>query len=519
MLFQVVLTLVPIRSLDPGYDEVAHVGAAYYLARETVDDLNREHPALAKRLAASGLASVGGHRADVSGVPMDQWSIGTRLIYHAPEGVEALRAARLPFLGIALLATIVIAAWMRALAGSIPALVATATFALSAVTHAHGGLVLTDLLLGALSLSACAACWWWWERGTPLAAALAGASVALALHAKYPGVVTAAVAALLVIAAALASPALHGHRRTLGAFGFVAASVVGFFVLLDARGIDAYAAGFTLLGHNHAPDYVHYALGEGYRGSWWGYFPLTLLVKSPPADLAGALLLLPVSILLVRRGRVAAALCLVVFPLAYLSALMAGAPNFGHRYTVPLYGFFAMATGLAAAELGPRLRGFALGGVVAVQLASAVIVSPDPLSYFNGLLGCRGARAWKCLDDSNIEWGQNHARLEAELARRGVPKERLVVDLSLNSAPDVRFEGTRAADWSDWFAPRPDYHVVSAQMLVRRLLAAPELRRSVLYAELDRAEYYGGHFLVDLRARRDLPEAPASSRTASGTLR
>lgn len=501
MALQAGLTLLPIRSLDPGYDEVAHVGAAYYLAREGADDLNREHPTLAKRLAALGLVSVGAHRVDMSGVPMDQWSIGTRLIYHTPAGSEALQAARLPFLGVALLATIVIAAWTRALAGTVPALAATATFALGAVAHAHGGLVLTDLLLGLASLAACAACWWWWERGTPLAAALAGLFAALALHAKYPGVLTAAVAASLVIAAAVASPALQGRRRTLGVFGFVAASVVVFLALLDARGMDAYAAGFALLGHNHAPGYVHYALGEGYRGSWWGYFPLTLLVKSPPADLAGALLLVPVSIILARRKRVSAALALALFPLAYLAALMAGAPNFGHRYTVPLYGFFAIATGLAVAELGPRLRGLAFGAVLATQLSTAALASPDPLSYFNGLLGCRGASAWKCLDDSNIEWGQNHARVEAELARRGVAKERLVVDLSLNSAPEVRFAGARTAGWSTWFAPGRDFHVVSAQMLVRRLLVAPELRRSALYAELGRAEYFGGHFLVDLRAR------------------
>lgn len=36
---------------------------------------------------------------------------------------------------------------------------------------------------------------------------------------------------------------------------------------------------------------------------------------------------------------------------------------------------------------------------------------PDPISYFNGWMGCGGLNAHNCLDDSNLDWGQDLARI------------------------------------------------------------------------------------------------------------
>ena len=77
---QLAFTLVPLRALDPAWDEVAHVGAAHYLAREGRDALNPEHPTLAKRLAALGMALAVPHATLPEHRGVDQWTRGAELL-------------------------------------------------------------------------------------------------------------------------------------------------------------------------------------------------------------------------------------------------------------------------------------------------------------------------------------------------------------------------------------------------------------------------------------------------------
>ena len=326
----------------------------------------------------------------------------------------------------------------------------------------------------------------------------------------FPGVL---VAGFVFGALALAVVVLRGERRRMLAAllaSEVAAATV-FFLLLDEGGYAAYLRGFAKMGTNYIDVYQYWMLGEPVQGKRLAYFPFTILVKSTPAELAAALALVPVSAWLALRGRGWLALALLALPLAYLAALSVGAQNMGHRYTLPLYGFFAVALALAVSRLHARPALLLVVGVATAQLAAAAVATPDPLSYFNGLAGCGGRNAYRCLDDSNVDWGQNLSRVEAELARRGIPRELMVFDIPFDHAPDVVLPGVRRMIRRDWHAPSPVVYAVSAHMFVRRLVEDPMIPGTPMYAELERAGYFGSHFIVDLRDRAPAGAPPAAS--------
>jgi 4-amino-4-deoxy-L-arabinose transferase-like glycosyltransferase len=394
--------------------------------------------------------------------------------------------------------------WALRLGGALAGVTAAATVALSPLVHAHGALVLTDLMLGLFALAAAAAAHLALERRSAPWAVAAGAVIACAMHTKYPGAIVG-VAVACGFAVAVATRALPGKEPgRLLAFAS-AGAIAAFLLQLDRDGLAAYAEGVRRMGTNYLHDYRYYLLGTDYAGSHPAYFPATLLLKSSLVELAGIVALLPIGAWLAARGRIVTATLLVAFPLLYFAALVVGAQNLGHRYTAPLYGFFAIALALATTRARPRLQVPLVAGIVAVQFATALVATPDPLSYFNGLLGCRGHHAWHCLDDSNLDWGQNLTRIEAELARRGVPRDAVIVDVPFIHAPDVVLADVAKAEYRDWVSPRPAYYVVSAHTVVRRVAHQPAIRHSALFATLERADYYASHFLIDLRAAPPTP--------------
>jgi hypothetical protein len=297
-----------------------------------------------------------------------------------------------------------------------------------------------------------------------------------------------------------------------------AAAALGFVLAFAAiaavnGGLGEYLQGVSMLGHNHRAVWQYFAMGEFSQSGFLGYFPLAIGLKSTPVEL-GAWALALVAVASAWRGlraRAASPVALVnmawvlAFPLAYMAALMLQAPNIGHRYTVPVYPF--LFVGAAAAmhlKLAPSWR--AATGVLLV-LAQGMVAwrsLPDPLAYFNGFAGCRGARAALCLDDSNVDWGQSMHRVWPAIEARLGPGERPVV-LLFSALPNEaflpRFEPLLASDWE---APRPALYVLSGHNVIRWWAAVPRLAETALFRALDGAESIGNnYFLLDLRAAPD----------------
>ena len=86
---------------------------------------------------------------------------------------------------------------------------------------------------------------------------------------------------------------------------------------------------------------------------------------------------------------------------------------------LPVYPLLAAAAVLTVFRaLPPRAAAATLMAAVAVQAAETLAVHPHELSFFNAASGgpAHGA-AW--LNDSNLDWGQDLARVAARLKARG----------------------------------------------------------------------------------------------------
>jgi hypothetical protein len=122
----------------------------------------------------------------------------------------------------------------------------------------------------------------------------------------------------------------------------------------------------------------------------------------------------------VRRDRLTLVVWALVLPAAYLFLTgMATSYNIGIRHMLPVYPLLAAAAVLAVFRaLPPRVAAAVLTAGVAIQAAETLAVHPHELSFFNaGAGGPAHGAAW--LNDSNLDWGQDLARVAARLKARG----------------------------------------------------------------------------------------------------
>ena len=167
-------------------------------------------------------------------------------------------------------------------------------------------------------------------------------------------------------------------------------------------------------------DKCSFLFGALSHGGWWYYFPAAFLVKTPVSTLA----LIAASLLLVRAGKplgLQEATFLLVPVLFTFLALTRLTLETGVRYVLPVYPFlFVLASRLAT--VAPRSIAMAGAILLAVTAtaASQLRAVPHQLAYFNELVG-GPAEGYRCLSDSNIDWGQALSDLGAYLEREKVP--------------------------------------------------------------------------------------------------
>ncbi|HOU54313.1 MAG TPA: glycosyltransferase family 39 protein [Myxococcota bacterium] len=123
---------------------------------------------------------------------------------------------------------------------------------------------------------------------------------------------------------------------------------------------------------------------------------------------------------------------LVLVPLIWFLVCSLQSINIGHRYLLPAFPWIAMALGAVAAKacttawearhrlairardrLPTALAGAAAATLVVAHVGSGIAAWPDPLAYFNPLAGGPD-NGWRHLADSNLDWGQDLPRLDAD---------------------------------------------------------------------------------------------------------
>jgi hypothetical protein len=363
--------------------------------------------------------------------------------------------ARTPTLLGGLALGLAIAAWSRALFGWSGALVSFALFALDPNLLAHSGLVTTDVFGSLFILLALRTFAWWLESPTSGSGAVLGVAVGAAFIAKY----TAAYLLIIFAIAYLFTRRLRAENRPtrvrVGASLLLSLILVLVVINLGFLGDDTgtslrdqhfespqfrelrkvpviarvplpvprpFVEGLDRVFHrerNGGGSGNIYFLGElrspGSEG-FMTYFLVLGLLKTP---IPALLILLLGAVLLLRPGGPAwgASQITLVSAIAvlalYFSLFFRAQIGFRHFLVVmpPLF--------VLAGRVGPFLaqsRARIAMSVLAFGLSATSVIrhGDDPLSYFNEFVDPTGA--YRIAADSNLDWGQSRARIDAYLA-------------------------------------------------------------------------------------------------------
>lgn len=366
--------------------------------------------------------------------------------------------ARLPSLAGGLALGLAIASWSKALFGWPGALLSMALFAFDPNLVAHSSLVTTDIFGALFLLLALRAFARWLDAPDVGSAAVLGLAVGLAFISKYTAaylLVIFLVAALWARRSTAADPtaARAGRRRItgLGVAALIALAVINAGFLGEDTGgslIDQkfespqfrelrklpliaklplpvprpFVEGLDRVFHrerNGGGSGNIYFMGElrnpGERG-FPLYFVVLTLLKTP----IPTLVFLGLAAFALARGRTrplrtdekvliaAAAIFTLYFSLLFRAQI--GLRHFLVAFP-PLYVLAGAAAPLMAAS-----RARTIAGITGVLLSAGSVVrhGSDPLSYFNELLA--PTRTYRVAADSNLEWGQSKARVDAWMA-------------------------------------------------------------------------------------------------------
>jgi hypothetical protein len=197
-----------------------------------------------------------------------------------------------------------------------------------------------------------------------------------------------------------------------------------------------------------------YLLGATYPTGTLLFYPISLGVKTP----LGFMLLLAGGLVLAWRRREQAAWMLPVAGMAGIMAVgLYSRINIGMRHVMPIY-CFAVLTAAAFSwewlQSKQRWKGWAVIALLAWVAGSGAVNHPDYLAYFNELAG---SQPEKILVDSDLDWGQDVARLGKRL------KELRAGSVSFNSFTytDLDYFSFPKVDASNPYQPSPGWNAVS----------------------------------------------------------
>jgi hypothetical protein len=465
----VVRSSLATRSDGFNLDEPFHLVAGAAYVRTSDFRLNPEHPPLVKLWCGAAL----GPELRLPPIPPLNGKIEERAFTEAtvflendPDRVQA-RARMAMFALNGLLMLFAAAAVFRAF-GAGPAIGATAFLAIDPTVAAHLPVVMTDLPVALLAVTAILFLVAAFRTGRALDVAAATVALGLTLGAKHSGLVAAvACVAYAVLAIASSGSAMRGLTRgrataqaLVVAVGAVALlwALYGFRFTETRTGEEAFNRPLSakiddlgspgsrrvlaVMSASHVvPRAYTWGLADTVRAGMEGrripvnlfgrtyrdrgpfyFFPVVLAAKLP----LGLLVLALAGIVILGPGRGSSAhrpyaVAMALLAALFLIALIRGASYAGVRHALPLLVVGAVTGGVAIATgLGARSRGARVATVLALVLAAAsALPRIRPWEYYNEAFG-GPANAYRHFADEGIDDGQRtrdiasyyHARLE-----------------------------------------------------------------------------------------------------------
>lgn len=433
--------------LSDVYDSPWHIAAGIDYLRSGDYDYEPQHPPLG-RLAVAVLPYV---VEDLElGSFDDVWS-GDWLEKDVSFYWTTLTLARIGNLPFAVLLLLVCFLWTRDLFGPRAGVMAALLASCSPNLLAHAGVAALDIATAATFVAACYITWLWSRTPNWRYCLLAAVAVSAAFLTKFStlGFLPPVFIGYMLLARGRDFRPKLKNKQTLTQFAAFAVTVMalcwaayGLEYGNIARPDEGYWSGgspprpgslkegataflrdvqlpapmlwrglIDVVRHNRQ-GHRAYLLGEISPDGWWYYFPIVLMVKTS----LPLLILAVIGAVQIRRGGLAAdsRLFVLLLPVAVvLGTSMAASINIGVRHILPLYPFLAMLAAYPFRGSEPLFRPFrrvmtVFSLLLVWHVAESVAAHPDYLAYFNQI--ARG-RETQVLADSNIDWGQDLARL------------------------------------------------------------------------------------------------------------
>lgn len=348
----------------------------------------------------------------------------------------------------------------REMFGTAAAIFALALFTFDPNFLAHGSYVTTDIGASLTTLLSIYTFYRFTKRPTLLRMLLVGLAVGLAMTAKFTGVLIVPILVLIAAAelwrsrnAKSRSATAASVRRLLLALCLAAAfGVLSIWAIYGFR-YQARPAGLAMnpttaaylqdlkspltrnamtfaARHHLLPEAYLYGLadtkisasedpcyffGRMYLHAPRLYFPAALLIKSTIPFLV--LLCMTIALIATRRWPAWKEIFFLAFPSAVLFAVAALSDiGIGFRHIFPIFPLlYILVAGAAVAYVRRDRRWrFALGLLLAWQIATAIVSAPARLAYANEAWGGSN-RTHLYLSDSNTDWGQQLNAVKAWL--------------------------------------------------------------------------------------------------------
>ncbi|MBI1388391.1 MAG: phospholipid carrier-dependent glycosyltransferase [bacterium] len=430
------LALSSARLKSATADEYTYISTAWLYDKTGDFRLDRTHPPLTRLLIGLPLQFL---TIQTPPIERDRWdepeaqTLGYTIGWAMLLGGEndpwrLLFWARLPVMLLSCGLAALIFIWARELYGDAGGLLSLGLYCLSPNLLAHARLATLDLGLCFFTVLALYAAYRYRLKPSLQRAALTGLALGLALGSKATALLLVPVVFLWMLrpAAESGNDSLALRTRWLNAAAALGVAAVLLrlmyfgqpFYYIDTlknvfyKSLHTGEAGVEIPGMPHL-NYAFYLLGEYSTSGWPWYYLAAMLFKTPLAAFAA----LAAILLAGRRRWIDSADGLIVGTFALI--LIASAfnrVNIGLRHILPVYALLYLVLGRAA-DLwrGRGLKAFCVALALWFIAASAFIY-PDYLSYFNELAGGPGGGRL-ILDDSNLDWGQDLARVKS-LAER-----------------------------------------------------------------------------------------------------
>jgi len=496
LLFAQAMLSLPLAS--PTFDEPYDVARGYAYARGPDLRMQQEHPVLIDGLGGLMLRLMPELTPPERIAGWDDahlFRFSQSLLWKLGHDVDKMMfLVRFPVVCIAMLLGAIVYRWASEMVGSMGALLALALLVFNPNIVAHAKVFSTDLGAACLA-TASLFLWWRWVR-RPSAGRLATLTIALGVA------IAAKTSNLAVLAVACVFTLVRTYQRRWPWTRLVTTCSVmvgGAFLILwalyrfELRPIPelfgsipvpaaSYWEAIRWLREQMALGRPAFLFGHYTTWGWWYYFPVVFLIKTP----LPVLILLVLALFLHLSGRLTRRIdvdyALYVYPLLYLGAAAFSTLNLGYRHLLPVVPLVTIYVARVALWPGWKSRWsrYVLVCLLAWLLVSAGMIFPYHLAYFNELAG-GPSNGYRCLVDSNLDWGQDLKTLKRFLDEQGIDEPWL--GYFGTGSPDyygIRYRSIfvpGSPNFAEGFAPlnpAPGWYAISATVLQGPFSSEPD---------------------------------------------